>query len=447
MTKPLFNIYDLETARQGILRRTTFDDMSVSDSVVAGIERVFGEPASPTEVVRRIVRSVRDEGDDALLSWTEIIDGIQLESLRVPDADLEASVAQVPIEVIAALEAAAKRVTAFYENQPAASWMDTNSDGTLGQLIRPLSRVGVYVPGGTAPLPSSLLMSAIPARVAGVQDIIVCTPPGPDGKAPPVILAAAHIAGVKDVYRIGGAQAIAAMAYGTETIPAVDKIVGPGNLFVMLAKREVFGVTGIDGLLGPTETMIIADEAANPKLIAADLLAQAEHDVLAQAILVTPSRKIAEQVAAEIERQSNQLERSAQFGESLPARGGAVIVPDLMMAIEVANAYAPEHLQLCIPEPETWLDQVQHAGAVFVGEHSYEVLGDYIAGPSHSLPTGGTARFSSGNNLWDFVKVTAVIGLKPEAASRLGHTAETLARAECLDGHAAAVTIRRSSND
>ena len=309
-------------------------------------------------------------------------------------------------------------------------------------MMLPIDRVGVYVPGGTAPLPSSLLMSAIPAQVAGVREIVVCTPPGRDGRVPDVILAAAAVAGIERVYAVGGAQAIAALAYGTGTIPAVDKIVGPGNLFVTLAKRQVYGTVGIDGLLGPTETMIIADEFAAPGLVAADLLAQAEHDVLAQAILVTPSRALAEAVTAEIGQRIEALSRAEIIAASLNLRGGVVLTPGLDTAFEVANAYAAEHLQLSVREPRRWLGAVRHAGAVFLGEHSFEVLGDYVAGPSHSLPTGGSARFASGLNVWDFLKVTSVIGLQAEAAAALSTSAATIARAEGLDGHAGAAEAR-----
>ncbi len=333
----LFAIYDLSQARETILKRSVFDELPVSKTIVQGIERVFGETLSPHEAVRQIIASVREYGDGALYDWTERIEDIRLDTLQVSSEELTASHARTPSEAIKALELAASRIIDFYRKQPAASWLDSTPDGILGQIIRPINRVGVYVPGGTAPLPSSLLMSALPARVAGVSEIVVCTPAGKDGKVPNIILAAAKIAGIERVFSVGGAQAIAAMAYGTQTIPQVDKIVGPGNLFVMLAKREVFGVTGIDGLLGPTETMIIADEGANPAYLAADLLAQAEHDVLAQAILVTTSKVLAEQVAIHIHQQAEQLQRSAQFSESLAARSGAVIVPNLDTAFEVAN--------------------------------------------------------------------------------------------------------------
>jgi histidinol dehydrogenase len=287
-------------------------------------------------------------------------------------------------------------------------------------------------------------MCAIPAKVAGVKNIIATTPPGPGGAIPPIVLAAAYVAGIDKIYKLGGAQAIAALAYGTASVPRVDKIVGPGNLFVTLAKQQVYGAVGIDGLLGPTETVVIADEYANPALVAADLLAQAEHDVLASAILITPSRPLADQVALEIGRQLEELTRSSFAAESLAGRGGAVIVGSLDEAFDVANIYAPEHFQLSVREPSSWLGKVRNAGAVFLGEYSFEVLGDYVAGPSHSLPTSGTARFASGLSVADFVKITPVIGLNADAAAELSATADTLAQAEGLTAHAAAARARRT---
>jgi histidinol dehydrogenase len=438
----LLRIYELEEARQGILRRVPPDELEVTEGVRKSIEAIFGEPLTPEQAVRRVIGDVRAGGDDALRAWMERIDRVALDALAASPEEIAAGVEATSPEVIDALRLSAQRIERFYRQQPLTSWLDVGEEGVLGQVILPVDRVGVYVPGGTAPLPSSLLMSAIPAQVAGVKEIIACTPPGRDGSLPPVILAAARVAGVERVYKLGGAQAIAAMAYGTESVPRVDKIVGPGNLFVTLAKRQVYGAVGIEGLLGPTETLIIADEHANPAYVAADLLAQAEHDVLAQAILVTPSRDLAEAVAAEVEAQAAGLSRRAIFRESLAHRGGAIIVPDLEAAFELADEYAAEHLQLSVEEPFNWLGKVRHAGAIFLGEHSFEVLGDYVAGPSHSLPTGGTARFASGLNVLDFVKVTGVIGLQPQTTARLSAPAATLARAEELTAHAAAADAR-----
>ncbi|NDJ53511.1 MAG: histidinol dehydrogenase [Chloroflexi bacterium] len=441
----LFPIYTHTEAEQGILRRRPPDEFDLTDSVKAGIERIFGEPLSPEQAVRRIISDVRQRGDAALLEWTERIDGVALQDLRVPEDELAAAAEQVSTEVLDALRVAAMRIEAFHRRQNYGSWMQPNSEGMLGQLVRPIERVGVYVPGGTAPLPSSLLMSALPARVAGVKTVVAVTPPAHDGSIPPVVAAAAQVAKIDRLYRMGGVMGIAALAYGSESVETVDKIVGPGNLFVTLAKRQVYGVVGIDGLLGPTETMVIADELANPSLIAADLLAQAEHDVLASAILVTPSQELASAVAWEVGQQIEERGRAGIIEESLRHRGGAIIVPDLETAFEVANRYAAEHLQLSVEDPYAWMGSVQNAGCLFLGETSFEVLGDYVAGPSHSLPTSGTARFASGLNVLDFLKITGVVGLNAEAAAALGVNAATLADAESLDAHANAARIRSES--
>ncbi|MFN7472967.1 MAG: histidinol dehydrogenase, partial [Roseiflexaceae bacterium] len=333
-------------------------------------------------------------------------------------------------------------IRTFHAKQPTGSWMDVGDEGTLGQLVVPMQRVGLYVPGGSAPLPSTLLMAAIPAREAGVEEIIVCSPPQRGtGEVAEIILAAAYIAGVDRVMRVGGAQAIAAMAYGTEQIPQVDKIAGPGNLFVVLAKRMVYGAVGIESLPGPTETLVIADSHANPAYVAADLLAQAEH-VQAAAILVTTDAALAAQVKSELQRQLDALPDSRDAAETLALRSGIVIVPDLKTAFAVSNTYAPEHLCLLVENAWDYLGWVRNAGGVFIGERSFEVLGDYIAGPSHIMPTGGTARYAAPVNVDDFRKVISVIGLNDRALRRIGPAAARLARAEGLHAHAAAVQIR-----
>jgi histidinol dehydrogenase len=346
-----------------------------------------------------------------------------------------------------ALEKAAARIETFHRHQPLTSWFTNELGGTLGQIIRPIQRVGLYVPGGTAPLPSTVLMSAIPARVAGVKEIIVVTPPNRSVEnmnlpVNPMILAACAIADVDEIYLLGGAQAIAALAYGTETISSVDKIFGPGNLFVTLAKRQVYGVVGIDGLAGPTETVVIADEFANPNWVAADLLAQAEHDLLASAILLTPSQSLIEKVQIEVGRQLEQRGRADIISASLENRGGAVLTRDLDEALQLANEYAPEHLGLSVRDPWRWVEKVNHSGGVFVGEHSFEVLGDYLAGPSHVMPTGGSARFASPLNVWDFVKIVSLIALDENTAQTIGPLAATIAQAEGLDAHANSALIR-----
>jgi histidinol dehydrogenase len=435
----LLKIYDVETAQRGILKRQPPDVFEVTESVLAGIERRFGERLTPEEAVRRVLADVRARGDVALIEWVKRIDGREVEYLQIPQEKIAAALDEVPAKTIDAMRAAAKRIRDFHQRQPMLSWVKNDSEGLLGQLVRPIERVGVYVPGGTAPLPSTLLMSAIPAQVAGVREIIVCTP-----QENPAILAAAAIIGIDKLFLLGGAQAIGAMAYGTESVPRVDKIVGPGSLFVTLAKRQVYGVVGIDGLLGPTETLLIADDSADPELAAADLLAQAEHDVLASAILLTPSQDLAEKVGAALARQLEKLERADIVRESLAHRGGVVLVRDLPQAFELANTYAPEHLCLLLQDAYSWLGSVQNAGGVFVGEHSFEVLGDYVAGPSHAMPTGGSARFASPLNVWDFIKIVSLIGLNQKTAQELSSIAAAMAEAEGLDAHAAAAKARIS---
>lgn len=436
------SIYSLEEAKQGILKRQSLDVFEVPESILERLAEMFGERVSPEEAVRRILASVRDGGDAAVKDWTARIDGAELAGLAIPEAEILASLERIPAEVREALEMAARRIEDFHRRQISrlASWQD---DDGLGQLLQPVARIGVYVPGGTAPLPSSLLMSAIPALVAGSSEVTVCTPPGRDANPiPDVILAAAAVCGIKKIYQVGGAQAIGAMAYGTESIPQVDMIVGPGNLFVTLAKRQVFGVVGIDGLPGPTETMVVADDSADPAMVAADLLAQAEHDVLASAILVTTSRELAEKVAVEVTAQTEKLSRADIIQQSLAGQGGVVLVKDLATAMEVANEYAAEHLCLTVEKPDLWLEKVRNAGGVFLGEHSFEVLGDYVAGPSHVMPTGGTARFASPLNVLDFLKVTSIIGLDKSLSDELSRAAAILARAEALTAHAASAEFR-----
>ncbi|HUM70806.1 MAG TPA: histidinol dehydrogenase, partial [Chloroflexota bacterium] len=322
------------------------------------------------------------------------------------------------------------------------NWTTTDMGGRLGQRVTPIQRVGVYVPGGTAPLPSSLLMGVIPAQVAGVPDIVVATPPGRDGHVPDVILAAAAITGVETIYTLGGAQAIGALAFGTESIPHVDKIVGPGNLFVTLAKKQVYGIVGIDGLYGPTETVVVADETANPAWVAADLLAQAEHDVLATAILLTPSRALGTAVQIEISKQLEELSRSDIIAISLANQSGIVITADMEEACVLASAFAAEHTCIASADPRPWIDKIPNAGGLFIGERSFEVLGDYVAGPSHTMPTGGTARFASPLNVSDFVKISSIVELDDATSAMLSSVAARIAQAEMLDGHAAAARKR-----
>ncbi len=440
---PLAIYHDIEVARKRVLRRQDFDALEVVTEVQTHSNRIFGEGATPAQVVERIVAEVRARGDDALRFYTRELDGVELDRFAVERAELEDAVRQLDPDLVEALRLAAERIERFHMKQGRQSWVEWGAEGALGQIVVPLERVGIYVPGGSAPLPSSLLMAAIPARVAGVDEIVVCSPAQRDTRAPsPLILAAAHIAGVRTVYSVGGAQAIAAMAYGTESVGRVDKIVGPGNIFVVLAKRAVFGVVDIEALPGPTETMVIADAHADPRLAAADLLAQAEHDTIASAILLTTSADLASQVQAEVGRQLEELARAEVAARSLERRGGIVVVPSVEDAIRLANEYAPEHLCLLVDDPWRYVGLVRNAGGIFLGERSFEVLGDYIAGPSHIMPTGGTARYASPVNVDDFRKVISLVGLNAQALERTGAAAARIAEAEGLTGHAAAVRLR-----
>ena len=443
MSHPAWRIVtDIDRARASLLMRHSLRDIQAPASALARSEALFGERLAPDAAVSRIIASVRKDGDAALRHWNRQLDNCDNPQLQVAPEQLQSALAATPDDLRAAMQVAAQRIRSFHQRQPLHSWIDRGEAGTLGQLITPVDSVGVYVPGGTAPLPSSLLMSVIPAQVAGVREIAVCTPPGSGGDIHPTILAAAAVAGVERVYRVGGAQAIAALAYGTQSIPRVATVVGAGNLFVTLAKQQVYGDVGIDGLPGPTETVVIADAEADPRLAAADLLAQAEHDLLASAILLTPSLSLAEAVGAEIARQLESLSRREIILGALGERSGCVITADLAQAFQLANEYAAEHLCLLVKDPWSWLGQVRNAGGVFLGEHSYEVLGDYVAGPSHVMPTGGTARFASPLNLLNFVKITSLFGLEAGSARELSRPAQVLAQAESLDAHAAAARLR-----
>jgi histidinol dehydrogenase len=448
----MLKILDLDTALDTLLKRPPLDEIVVTESMRKRTLAAFGEDLSPEQSVRRILRDVRARGDDALLDWTHKLDGVVLtaEQLPVSDEDIAAAYDLVDSEVVAALERAAERITAFHARPVAQSWMETAMGGLLGQLIQPLQRVGVYVPGGAAPLASSLLMSALVAKQAGVEQIIVCTPPsrahrGATG-APiphPVTLVAADIAQVDMVYAVGGAQAIGAMAYGTDTIARVDKVCGPGNLIVTLAKKDVYGIVGIDALPGPTETVIVADDSANPEWVAADMLAQSEHTG-GTSLLFTPFREIAEAVDRHLERMVARLPEpnASDVRESFANRSGAVITEDVLEAVALGDDFAPEHFCLSVREPWGWVGKIRNAGGLFVGEHSFEVLGDYIAGPSHIMPTGGTARFTSPCNVLDFLRVTNVVALDADTARQLSPVAVKLAEAEGLHGHALAARLR-----
>ena len=395
------------------------------------------------EVVRAILTDVRERKDEALREYTERFDRVRLEKFRVTEAEFAEASGQVSAQLKAALEEAAENIRDYHSRQVRQSWFVTKESGTmLGQLVRPLQRAGLYVPGGTAAYPSSVLMNAIPAKIAGVPEVVITTPPGADGKVNPAILVAAQIAGVTEIYKVGGAQAIAALTYGTEQIRAVDKIVGPGNIFVALAKREVFGLVSIDMVAGPSEIAVLADETANPRYVAADLLSQAEHDPMSAAILVTTSQELAERVAVEVERQLADLPRHSIASSAIRDYGAILLVKDLDEGFGVINQIAPEHLEIMIAEPFAQLGKVQNAGAIFLGPYSSEPVGDYFAGTNHVIPTNGTARFSSPLSVDDFIKKSSVISYSKHDLRKNGQKIVTLAEQEGLAGHGRAIAER-----
>ena len=395
------------------------------------------------DTVNNIIAEVKAQGDIALMAFTEKFDGVELSSLQVTQEEIDQAYEKIAENVLEAVRAAMENIRDFHQRQKRQSWMTTKEDGTiLGQKITPLDSVGVYVPGGTAAYPSSIMMNVIPAQVAGVERIVMVSPPQKDGNLPAGVLVAANELGVKEIFKVGGAQAVAALAYGTESVPAVDKIVGPGNIYVALAKRAVFGHVDIDMIAGPSEIVVLADSQANPAYIAADLLSQAEHDKLASAVLVTPSLELAEKVAAEVEIQLQTLPREEIARASIEDYGVIYVTNDLLEAVDVVNQLAPEHLELLTEEPMLLLGKIRHAGAIFVGPYSSEPVGDYFAGPNHVLPTNGTARFSSPLNVDDFTKKSSIISYSKEAILTNGEKIVTLARLEGLEAHARAIEIR-----
>ena len=397
------------------------------------------------ESVRHILREVKTRGDAAVLEFTEKFDRLKVGSmaeLEMGQERLQEALERIPQDQRVALEKAAERVRGYHERQNQKSWQYQDEDGTiLGQKVTPLDRAGLYVPGGKAAYPSSVLMNAIPAKVAGVAEVIMVVPT-PDGVVNDMVLAAAAIAGVDRVFTIGGAQAVAALAYGTETVPSVDKIVGPGNIFVATAKREVFGVVGIDMIAGPSEILVICDGKTDPDWIAMDLFSQAEHDEQAQSILVSPDADFLDAVVASINKLLPTMEREDIIRTSMLGRGALIKVADLKEAADVSNRIAPEHLELSVEDPQAMLDDIRHAGAIFMGRYTAEALGDYCAGPNHVLPTSGTARFSSPLGVYDFQKRSSLIGFTPEGADRMGRVASVLARGEGLTAHARSAEYR-----
>ncbi len=433
-------IKGLKQAKTERYRVDPADLDSLPEEVADRTQAVFGERLSPEQSVKRILQDVESQGDDAVKRYGKLLDGLESESLEVTAAEIDHAKAHLSLDLLQALQLAASRVEQFHQATMRKSWVDLGSG--LGELVTPIERVGIYAPGGSAAYPSTVLMTAVPARVAGVKEIVLASPPQGGADINPAVLAAASIAGVDRVYRIGGVQAIGALAYGTETVPKVDKICGPGNIFVTLAKRMVFGNVDIDGLFGPTETVVIADETASPELCAADLLAQAEHDSLAAPILVTTSPALIGEVEGELERQLALLDRSEMAGASIEQRGKVILVDSLDEAVDLANHIAPEHLCMMIDRPWEWAGKVKHVGGLFLGAFSPEVMGDYIAGPSHVMPTGGSARFSSALSVHHFLRTVPVVGLKPETYLELAAAATTIANAEGLTGHARAVQAR-----
>ncbi len=424
---PIIDFQDVASLKERLMSRSQLNDDKVS------------------QAVKEIVAGVRDRGDSALFEYTQRFDHavITNENVQVTENEIAKAYEQADPEWLAAMEKAAENIRAFHEKQKQKTWIDFQDGIALGQMIRPLEKAGVYVPGGTAAYPSSVLMNVIPAKVAGVAEIIMVTPPGTDGNVSyPLSLVAADIAGVDAIYKVGGAQSIAALAFGTESIPRVDKIVGPGNIYVANAKREVFGHTGIDMVAGPSEVLVIADETANPIYVAADLLSQAEHDTLAAVVLVTNCRTLANEVAVEVEKQTARLPRKEIIEASLSRYGTIVVTDTIEQAAEVGNAVAPEHMELCVAAPFELLGLIHNAGSIFLGHYSPEPLGDYFAGPNHVLPTSGTARFFSPLSVDDFIKKSSIIYYDRKALEAVSQEVICLAKHEGLNAHANAVAVR-----
>ena len=395
------------------------------------------------DTVAEILRNVRERGDAALREYTEKFDHASPESLLVTPEEMKEALASVSPEFLRILERAAANIRKFHSRQVRNSFIINDEDGILmGQKIIPVDRAGLYVPGGTALYPSTVLMDVIPAKIAGVREVILTTPPGPDGKISPLILAAASVAGADRIVKAGGAQAIAALAYGTESVPKADKIVGPGNAYVAEAKRQVYGMVSIDMIAGPSEILVVADGKSDAACVAADLLSQAEHDRVASAVLVTDSMELAEKVRDELEKQIPQLDRAEIARVSIDNNGKIIVAEDLKTVIDIANEIAPEHLELCVDNPFDWLDSIRHAGSVFMGRNCPEALGDYMAGPNHTLPTQGTAKFSSPLSVDDFVKKTQYTYFTREALADLARDVAAFARKEGLTGHARSALIR-----
>lgn len=410
------------------------------------LNRSDGDLAGAETRVKTILEDIRTNGDSALVAYTKKFDCPAPKALKVETSELQAALKNCDPNLVATIREAADNIRSFHKEQREETWWTEPRPGVkLGQKITPLDRVGLYIPGGKAAYPSTVLMTAIPAQVAGVQEIAIVSPPGKDGEIHPVILATAAILGIEEVYRVGGAQAVAALAYGTETIESVDKIVGPGNLYVALAKKEVFGRVDIDMIAGPSEIAIIADDSANPSFVAADLLSQAEHDERAASVLITTSPDLAEKVQDEIEKQLKQLERVAIMEESLKNYGTIFLADSLEEAVRISNLLAPEHLELQMADPMKWMPLIRHAGAIFIGPYTPEPIGDYFAGPNHTLPTSGTARFASPLGTYDYCKKSSLLFYDQAALSAVSKRVAAFAREEGLDAHANAIERRAES--
>lgn len=442
----IINVKDMGLeAVEKLLKKPAFDQVELNPRIREANKKLFGADLTAAEIVDKIVGDVRRDGDEAVIKYTKLIDRTEFtpEEFVVTEAEYEAAYQEADPAVVDSLRKAAENVRLYHQEQKPNSWMTYRDKGSiLGQSVIPLDRVGIYVPGGTAAYPSSVIMNAMPAVVAGVKEIIMMVPPK-NGKINPYVLVAAKEAGVSKIFKIGGAQAIAAMAFGTETIPRVDKITGPGNIFVTLAKKAVYGHCDIDMLAGPSEILIVADKTADPAYTAADMLSQAEHDMLASSIVITDSPELAEKVAVEAEKQLKVLPREEITRASLDRNGMIIITEDIMQAVELANVSAPEHMEVLTEQPFQLLPYIRHAGAVFLGAYSPEPLGDYFAGPNHVLPTGGTARYYSVLNVETFMKRTSIISYTQEQLDAVSDDVIRLAEAEGLQAHANAVKLRK----
>ena len=433
-------IKGVQNAENVLVRIDPLDLDSLPESILARTEEAFGKGVTPLQSVNQMLDDVRKNGDSAVLRYAKLLDGSDLEEFSVTKKQMTQARDSISKELRESLELAAERIRNFHRSTMPDQWVDRNQG--LGELIRPLERVGLYAPGGSAAYPSTVLMTAVPAKVAGVREVILCTPPQRGESLNPAVIVAAEIAGVDNLYQVGGVPAIAAMAFGTKSVPKVDKICGPGNIFVSYAKKLVQGSVDIDGVFGPTETIVLADESANASFCAADLIAQAEHDPLATAILITNSQRLIAETEAEVDRMLATQARGDVAKAALDRQGKVVLVDSLEEAVDLVNRIAPEHLCLLLDDPWSWVDKIKHAGGLFLGEYSPEVMGDYIAGPSHVMPTGGTARFGSALSVHHFLRTMPVVGLTPTEFQKLGTAAVHIADAEGLSGHASAIQVR-----